>query len=122
MESKLLTTTIIIKTPPFSDISGKEGIDLALVCAAFEQNTQLIFTEAGILHLINEQSSEAINDKLHDKILKALEFYEIETIYCDQAALSNYSIDKAQLINNIKLVSTKEIANLVSQSNHTVTF
>jgi tRNA 2-thiouridine synthesizing protein C len=122
MSKANIKTTIIIKSPPFGLIDGKEGVDLALVCAAFEFEVCLIFIDQGIFHLIDKQDETNFSDKLHDKQLKALEFYDIEQVYAESESLIRFSIDHYNLLKNTLTISTAEINSLVTTSNNTVIF
>ena len=120
--NKQTRTNIIIESPPFSTINGKEGVDLALVCAAFDQQINLIFADQGVFHLINSQDGAYIEDKLHDKQLNALEFYDIEKIYVESESLDELNLTKENLIENVSLLSRKTIRDFCDSSNQTVVF
>lgn len=117
-----LTTSIIVHSAPFSTIAGKEGVDLALVCAAFEQKVNLIFVGSGVLHLSRNQNADAIDDKLHDKQLGALEFYDIEQVYCETSSLAAFGLDENEIIDNCKVIDKKTISEMLNNSCNTVTF
>jgi tRNA 2-thiouridine synthesizing protein C len=122
MTSRNLATTIIIKSPPFGQIDGKEGVDLALVCAAFEIKVNLVFIDEGIFHLIKKQDESIFQDKYHDKQLKALEFYDINELYVELESLTRFSINSTKLLDNVQIVSSKGINKKISGSNNTVIF
>jgi len=116
------TISIVISQGPFARISGKEGVDLALVCAAFEQKVNLIFVDEGVFHLVKTQDADAIDDKTHDKQLQALAFYEIEHLYAESQSLRRYSMGHDDLLDAVELRSRDEIRQLCRQSKQTVTF
>ena len=115
-------TTIIIESPPFSQIDGKEGVDLALVCAAFDHQVKLIFVDQGIFHLLNNQDSTYFSDKSHDKQLKALSFYDIESIYAEQESLKRFAVAAGSLLSDVQIISSGEVNMLTASSHQTVTF
>ena len=117
-----LATNIIISAPPFSQIDGKEGLDLALVCAAFEQTVNLIFVDAGVLHLLEGQDETGFADKFHDQQLQALEFYEIDTIYAERESVEHYSLFQSKLLDNVNIVPRDDIRLKCSSAKHTVIF
>jgi len=114
--------SIIISQPPISMIDTKEAIDLGLVFAAFEQSVNFIFINQGVLHLLNNQDTKAIDDKLHDRQLKALPFYEIETIYAEAESLAEYRLTSDHLIETVECLDTQSIHKLVNQSKQTFVF
>lgn len=115
-------TTIIIESPPFSTISGKEGIDLSLVCAAFEQTVNLVFVGLGVFHLIKAQDTEAIEDKLHDKQLTGLKFYDIETMYYQHSSLKGFGLKDSDLIEDCEPVEAAKIKAFIGESSQAVIF
>lgn len=117
-----VSTTIIISNPPFNAISGKEGVDLALVCAAFDHQVNLIFVDQGVLHLVNNQDGSFFLDKLHDKQLGALEYYEIENLYAENESLARFQLTNKDLLDSVKCISSTKIRQLVNSSTHTVNF
>ncbi len=117
-----LSINIIISSPPFSLIDGKEGVDLALVCAAFDQQVNLIFVDEGIFHLIDKQSAKNFMDKLHDKQLKALSFYDIDAIYAEIESLQKFNITTRNLLADTVMIDRAKINQLVSSAQQTVRF
>ncbi len=116
------TVTILINSPPFSHIDGKEGVDLALVCAAFDQTVNLVFVDEGIFHLINTQDDDSFLDKLHDKQLKALEYYDISSVFVESESMEKYSINQSSLLETVDVVSQSDIKQFCNNSQHTVIF
>ncbi|MGX5201566.1 sulfurtransferase complex subunit TusC [Aliikangiella sp. IMCC44632] len=117
-----MSTSIVIESPPFSRISAKEGVDLALVCAAFEQSVNLIFVEDGVYHLLNAQDDSAFPDKNHDKQLKSLEYYDIDNILVETESLQSRGLEVAQLIDKVSALSSAEIKTRVSESDQCLVF
>jgi tRNA 2-thiouridine synthesizing protein C len=110
MSDSKLVTNILISAPPLASIKGKEGVDLALVCAAFEHQVNLIFVDYGVFHLLEAQNSQHFKDKLHDKQLKALEFYDIDALWVESESLDKFNINTNQLIANCHAISSEAIA------------
>lgn len=117
-----LSINIIISSPPFGLIDGKEGVDLALVCAAFEQDVNLIFVDEGIFHLIKNQNGDYFADKLHDKQLNALAFYDIESLYAEKESLQRFDLAPTSLLTNTILIDRLKINQFISTAQKTVIF
>ncbi|MET1257223.1 DsrE family protein [Aliikangiella maris] len=114
--------TIIIQSPPFSCLTGKEGIDLGLVCATFEQKVNLVFNGQGIFHLLKTQEDSFFDNKNFDKQIAGLSFYDIEKVYAVSESLERYTISADNLIQDIICIDNKEFTKLSQQSQHTVIF
>ena len=119
-QATAVVTTIVISKPPFSCIDAKEGVDLALVCAAFDHLVNLLFVDAGVLHLIEAQNGSFYDDKMHDKQLKALEFYEVEKVFAEAESIEKYSLKATDLIDLAKIIDRAEINQLCQTSHHLV--
>ncbi len=115
-----ITTNIIIKHSALNGIAFKESIDLALVCAAFDQKVNLIFVDSGVTNLLNNRPNSLTNDKNHTAILKGLEFYDIENLLVEQESLALSQLNMGDLIPSIKMVNTNEINKLNLTADHVV--
>lgn len=115
-------TTIIIQSPPLSQIAGKEGVDLALVCAAFEHSVKLVFIDQGIFHLLKSQDQDQFGDKLHDKQLKALSFYDIESVHYELDSLQKYQLQPRQLIDSVNAINRETVNQISQQTDHLLIF
>ncbi|MGL4834236.1 MAG: DsrE family protein, partial [Shewanella sp.] len=45
---------ILFRSAPHGTTKGREGLDLALLSASFEQEVSLLFVDEGILHLVKD--------------------------------------------------------------------
>ncbi len=113
-----ITTNIIIQSTALSGIEFKEAIDLGLVCAAFDQQVNLIFVDAGINNLIKNQSSQILKDKSQVDILKGLEFYDIDNIWLENETFDKNQLSLSELIDSVQLKAGEEInaANLAADN------
>ncbi|MBJ7536661.1 DsrE family protein [Marinomonas transparens] len=74
-------TLIHLNSSPYANLSCKEGLDLALVLATFEQPVDLCLSGSALALLNNNQLPTAEHGKNLHKLLDGLEFYDIENIY-----------------------------------------
>ena len=117
-----VVTNILVSCSSLGGINFKEGIDLSLVCAAFDQKVNLIFVDAGINNLIKGQSSENLGDKNHVDIVKGLEFYDIDNIILEQETLDKTCLKSENLISSIQIKTMKEINELNFAADNLVVF
>lgn len=115
-------TNIMINRSSLAGADFKEAIDLGLVCAAFDQQVNLIFVDAGITNVIKGQMASILNDKNHVDIIKGLEFYDIENVYLEKESLDATSLIMDHLIPSVKLITSTEINELNQKANHLVVF
>lgn len=77
-------TLIHLNSSPYSSLACKEGLDLALVLATFEQPVDLCLSGAALSILTSEQNPAIEQGKNLHKLLDGLEFYDIENIYIEK--------------------------------------
>ena len=82
-------TLIHLSSNPYSNLSCKEGLDLALVLATFEQAIDLCLSGAALSILGKNQKPEAEQGKNLHKLLEGLEFYDIENIFIQERYLNS---------------------------------
>lgn len=115
-----MITNIVVTNSALNGSDFKESVDLALVCAAFEHQVNLIFTGEGVTNLVKDQSSEKLADKNQVNILKGLEFYDVENIYADELSVSQHGLKTEHLIESVSLVSLTDINELSQSANNMV--
>lgn len=114
------TINVVISQTALTGTSFKESIDLALVCAAFDQTVNLIFVNNGVYNMMQKQNFQTLGDKNQLDILKALEFYDIDNIYVEKESLERRNITTENMINGCQTVTSAEIREFHVQSNHVV--
>ncbi len=114
------TINIVINQTALSNSHFKESIDLALVCAAFDQTINLIFVDNGIFNLTKNQNYQELSDKNHLDILKGLEFYDVDNIYVEQESLDERKMTRNNLIDVCKTLNAAKIKKLHIQSDQVV--
>lgn len=65
---------------PFTDLAAQEGLDAALVAAAFDQSVTLLFVDDGVYQLLTDQSGEQIERFSAASPISALHLYEIKRL------------------------------------------
>ena len=117
-----ITTNILISRSSLDGADFKEAIDLGLVCAAFDQQVNLIFVDAGINNLLKGQSASNLKDKNHVDIIKGLEFYDIDNIIVEKESLQRTCLEVEYLLSSVQLKSTAEINELNLNADNLVVF
>ncbi|QJR79337.1 sulfurtransferase complex subunit TusC [Alteromonas pelagimontana] len=121
-----MATLLIRQThSPYDSSDASEGLDFALGATNFGHNVIVLFSGRGVLQLLNNQAPPA-GTKNHAKRLNLLPLYDIEKCYVCSRSLTDFFpaalSDPTLLMNVVKPIETKEIASLLSQVDHVVTF
>ncbi|EWG99897.1 sulfurtransferase complex subunit TusC [Halomonas sp. BC04] len=90
---------VILRHPPHGSSWLREGLDAALVAAAFGQAVSLLFQGDGVLALLQGQGPGPLGQKGTSATLDMLAMYDIESLFLDAASLTRLgiSIDSLQL-------------------------
>lgn len=115
-----VTINVIINQSTFVGPHFKESLDLALVCAAFDHQINLIFQADGVFNLVNSQQSQILEEKNQTDLLKGLSFYDIEKIYVDQSSLLARSIKSDNLLMDVSLLDTSTLNGLNQKADQVV--
>ncbi|MFT6406072.1 MAG: tRNA 2-thiouridine synthesizing protein C [Marinomonas primoryensis] len=76
-------TLIHLNSSPYSSLACKEGLDLALVFATFEQPVDLCLSGAALSLLTRNQDPTIEQGKNLHKLLAGLEFYDIDNVFIE---------------------------------------
>lgn len=85
--TKKKSILFVLQHAPYSSTTTQETLDAALAAAVFEQNVILFFSGEGIWSLMTAQHSDLIQRKNVEKILHAMRYYDIDTVYIDKHSL-----------------------------------
>ncbi|MBU2712233.1 sulfurtransferase complex subunit TusC [Zooshikella harenae] len=113
---------VLITQPPYQSIAGKEGLDLALVAATFEQFVSLFFIGDGVWQLVKNQQPEVISQKNISASFGALGLYGIEHVYTDASALKNYNLTEQDLVTTTQVIALDELGSLIASHDIIINF
>lgn len=105
----------IFSRGPFSNAHGQEGIDAALIGAAFEQQISLLFLHDGVFQI---KAGQDVSDSLlknHSKTFGALADHEIEQVYVHDNSLSARGLDQQQLSIATQVLDTEQMSDLIAE-------
>lgn len=106
---------VIIRHAPHNSNWLREGLDAALVAAAFGQSVRLLFMGQGALALCKEQQAGAPGQKATLPTIDMLEMYEIDQLNVPDQTLEELNIPLASLVNGVTPLSESQVKALFSQ-------
>jgi len=116
------TLAIINSKAPYSNIAGKDALDIALIFASFEQAPALFFQGDGVWQLIADQNGSLISVKDYLKTFAAFEFYDIEDIYVCQESLNARNLSASFHIEKVQMLSKQAFAQQLATYNSILRF
>jgi len=113
---------VILRHPPHGSSWLREGLDVALVAAAFGQAVSLLFQDEGVLALLKEQQAGPLGQKGTAATLDMLAMYDIESLYIDAKALTRFGLHADALRLPATRVDGEAIKSLLNQHQQVLTF
>lgn len=106
---------IICKQAPWSNISARETLDLALAGGAFDLPISMLFIGDGVFQLAPEQQAKTIQQKDISANLQALPLFGIEQLLVAETSLLERGLTAEQLLLPVTTVPQQQLATLLTQ-------
>ena len=74
---------------PYGSIYALESLEVVLITATFDQDVSLVFIDDGVYELVKGQQTKGIGIKNFSPSYRALDGYDVEKLYVDQASLDS---------------------------------
>lgn len=113
---------IVLRHAPHGSSWLREGLDVALVAAAFGKRVGLLFQGDGVFALLQGQSSGPLAQKGTHPQLAMLEMYDIEHLWVSEAALAARGLSVDSLMLPVTSLGASRIARLMHSHPHTLIF
>ncbi|CAM3422739.1 sulfurtransferase complex subunit TusC [Halomonas lysinitropha] len=113
---------VILRHGPHGSSWLKEGLDAALVAAAFGRRVSLLFMGEGVTALMTNQQTGALGQKGTAATLEMLEMYDIETLLVDAQGLSCLGLSSEELMLEVECLSSAALARVLSGHRLVLTF
>lgn len=113
---------VILRHGPHGSSLLRDGLDTALVAAAFGQRVSLLFMGEGVMALVDDQQSDPLGPKGTSATLTMLTMYDIETILVEEAALEHVGLAPSDLMLPVCLMSGKALSALPASHRLVLTF
>ncbi len=121
---------------PHGTIFAQEGLEVALIGAAFDQEVVMAFLDDGVYQLKNHQDTAEIGTKNFSATYRALGDYEVQTIYVERESLQQRGLQEVDLMPLvyedeeddwaekplIRVVSEAELSDIIDQSDVILNF
>lgn len=104
---------VILRHAPHGSSWLREGLDTALVAAAFGQRVSLLFTGDGVSALLTGQQAGPLDQKGTHGVIDMLAMYDIETLLVEANALSRLGLGENDLMLPVVPVEGDALATLL---------
>jgi tRNA 2-thiouridine synthesizing protein C len=113
---------VILRHPPHGSSWLREGLDAALVAAAFGQTVSLLFQGDGVLGLLQGQGPGPLGQKGTSATLDMLAMYDIESLFVDARSLARLGLSTESLQLPVSPLEQPSIAELIAGHRLVLTF
>ncbi len=117
-----LDLLVILRHPPHGSSWLREGVDVALVAAAFGQAVGLLFQGDGVFALVEGQRAGPLGQKGTHAQLAMLEMYDIERLWVSASALRARGLTPVDLMLPVQLLDAEALERLVHAQPRTLLF
>jgi tRNA 2-thiouridine synthesizing protein D len=112
---------MILKRSPYGDINAAEAVRHALGAVSFELGVDLILVDGGVLLAKKGQDDTGTGfTNLEGTLKDCLEMGV--SVYADDASLTSQRVASNDLVEQVKIVGSNEIAGLVKEATVTMIF
>lgn len=107
---------------PYGTIYALESLEVVLIAATFDQDVSLVFIDDGVYELAKGQDTQGIGIKNHSKTYRALEGYDVEKLYVERESLQARGLTEDDLIVDVEVLSSTELAALMAEQDVVLSF
>ena len=107
---------------PYGTIYALESLEVVLITATFDQDVTLVFIDDGVYELVKGQQTKGIGIKNFSPSYRALEGYDIEKLYVDQASLAQRGLTESDLLVPVEVLDARQMGELMAQQDVILSF
>jgi len=107
---------------PYGTIYALESLEVVLIGAAFEQDVSLVFMDDGVYQLCKGQDTAGVAMKNFSPTYRALEMYDVEKLYVDQASMEARGLTADDLVVDVEVLGSEQIADLMADQDVILSF
>lgn len=113
---------IVSRQAPWSGLSAREALDLALAGGAFDLPLAMLFLDDGVFQLQLNQQATALQQKDLSANLKAMPMFGIDQLYACSRSLQERGMSESDLCLPVTGLDNHQIRDLFERYDQVVTF
>ncbi len=107
---------------PYGTIYALESLEVVLIAATIDQDVSLVFIDDGVYELVKGQQTKGIGMKNFSPSYRALDGYDVEKLYVDQASLEQRGLSEKDLLVPVEVLDAKAMGQLMQQQDVILSF
>lgn len=112
----------INRRAPYGTVYALEGLEVALIGAAFDQDVSMVFVDDGIYQLKKGQDTSESDMKNFSPTYRALEMYDVEKLYAEKESMEQRGIAEDDLIVPVEILTSDELSDLIAEQDIVLNF
>ena len=113
---------LVNRRAPYGSIYALESLEVVLITAAFEQDVSVVFVDDGVYQLKKGMQTKGIATKNFSPTYRALEDYDVDKLYVDADSLAARGLTAEDLVTEVKIVDSAELARLMGEQDVVLSF
>ncbi len=101
---------VVNRKAPHGTIYALEALEQVLIAAAFGQQVSIAFLDDGVYQLVRNQNTGDIGTKNFSPAFRALEDYDVKTLYVEHESLGLRGLTAADLLVSVTVLAATELA------------
>ncbi len=107
---------------PYGTIYALESLEVVLITATFDQDVSLVFIDDGVYEVVKGQQTKVIGIKNFSPSYRALDGYDVEKLYVDQASLEQRGLTEKDLLVPVEVLDAQQMGQLMAQQDVILSF
>ena len=107
---------------PHGTIYALEALEVVLITAAFDQDVSLLFADDGVYQFKKVIKSRGTETKNFSPTYRALEGYDVEKLYVDEASMQARGLTQEDLAVDVEVLSSAAMAELMQAQDVVLSF
>jgi tRNA 2-thiouridine synthesizing protein C len=107
---------------PYGTIYALESLEVVLITATFDQDVSLVFIDDGVYELVKGQQTKDIGMKNFSPSYRALDGYDVEKLYVDQASLAQRGLTEKDLLVPVEVLDAQAMGRLMAEQDVILSF
>lgn len=119
---KIKKFMIVNRKAPYGTIYALESLEVVLIAATFDQDVSLVFIDDGVYELVKGQQTKGIGIKNFSPSFRALEDYDVEKLFVDQASLEQRGLTQSDLLVPVAVLDARQMGTLMAEQDVILSF
>ena len=120
--AKVKKFMFVNRKAPYGTIYALESLEVVLITATFDQDVSLVFIDDGVYELVKGQQTKDIGIKNFSPSYRALDGYDVEKLYVDQASMEQRGLKVSDLLVPVEVLDTQQMGQLMAQQDVILSF